>query len=93
MGPEGAEVIWWDEENETHLARHRIAVEDVEDVFWGQPLWIPNEKNKAGKWKMIGRNRGGRLLTVVCSWDQDRRILYPITGWDTDPEERAKYKP
>jgi hypothetical protein len=44
-----------------------------------------------GDWKMIGRTRGGRRLTIVVRYYADRRTVRPITGWETPKSERSKY--
>ncbi len=91
MDPRSAEALEWDEGNESELAAHRISSLDVEDVFWSKPIWFPNRDNRSGEWKMLGRNRGGRALTIVCAWDDVRRVLRPITGWDATDGEKGKY--
>jgi len=91
MHPDGAEAIEWDDGNETELRGHSISPRDVEDVFMDRPIWVPNKRERSGDWLMLGRNRGGRRLTVVVKWDEVRRVLRPITGWDTSQGERTKY--
>ncbi len=93
MGPSHAEALLWDEGNESELGVHRISTVDVEEVFWSNPIWFRNRRNRSGDWKMLGRTGGGRVLTIVCAWEEDRRALRPITGWDATDAERKKYLP
>jgi len=51
----------------------------------------PNRKHRAGDWKMVGTTRGGRALTIVVRWQEERVVLRPITGWDCTRGERSRY--
>ncbi len=89
--PVEADAWDWDDGNESELARHGIGTTEVEDVFLSDPRWVPNKRHRAGDWKMLGRTRGGRRLTIVVRYDPARRLLRPITGWDTTVAERSRY--
>lgn len=89
--PSEAECWGWDEGNEEELAAHRILPEEVEDVWWEGPIWVPNIKHRSGDWKMIGLTGAGRRLTIVVRYYEDRRLLRPITGWETTDGERNRY--
>jgi hypothetical protein len=89
--PSTAESWEWDEGNERELAQHRIMPTEVYQVFENGPTWAPNVRRHAGDWKMMGRTRGGRRLTIVVRFYEDRAVLRPITGWDTTVGERARY--
>ncbi len=90
-GPWDAEWIEFDEDNLAELARHGIGAAAVEEVFRSAPTWVPNRKHRAGDWKMLGSDAGGRRLTIVVRHYQDRRSIRPITGWDTTAGERSRY--
>jgi uncharacterized DUF497 family protein len=83
MHPSQATEFEWDDANERELWRHRIAPGEVEEVFDNHPAWIPNKRNRAGDWKMVGRTNGGRSVTVVVRHDEDSLLLRAITGWDS----------
>jgi uncharacterized DUF497 family protein len=89
--PNNAEAWDWDEANEAELARHGILLPDVEQIWMNGPVLAPNKRRRAGDWKMIGFTDGGRLLTVILRYDADRRLLRPITGWETTDGERRRY--
>jgi uncharacterized DUF497 family protein len=89
--PADAESWEWDDGNEFELARHGISSEEVEQVFWNDPVWVPNRRAGSGNWKMLGDSNGGRRLTVVLHFDADRSRLRPITGWKCTRAERTKY--
>jgi uncharacterized DUF497 family protein len=81
----------WDDGNESELRAHKISPEEVEDLFGNAPVWVPNKKYRAGKWKMVGYTSGRRRLTVVAAWDENRAVLRPITGWECTTGEARKY--
>ena len=73
--PSAAVEIAWDEGNEAELAAHGIRLPEIEEVWQGSALFVPNKRRRAGDWKMIGLTRGGRLITIVFRYDaQDRSI-------------------
>jgi uncharacterized DUF497 family protein len=89
--PTDAEILEWDEGNEAHLARHQITLFDVEDVLDTAVVWVPDMRTAPDRWKVVGYDRGGRALTIVCAYDPVRRALRPVTGWTTTAGERSKY--
>jgi uncharacterized DUF497 family protein len=91
MKPWDAEVIEWDEGNESELADHHISPSEVDELFLSPPQWAPNKKHGAGEHKMVGYTDAGRAITVVVTFNEVRASLRPITGWDCDQEEKTKY--
>lgn len=99
--PEEAEAFEWDDDedergNTAHLAEDRadrpgIPWWEVEEVFENGGFFVPNKKGRSGTWKMLGLTKGARRLTVIVEYDEVRRILRPITGWDCTSEERTRY--
>ena len=93
MHPSEAEGFEWDDANQGELwgGGHRIRPHEVEDVFWNYPVWVPDEKDKSGDYKMIGRTDGGRKLTLVVEVKTITRQLRPITGWNSTRDELSRY--
>jgi uncharacterized DUF497 family protein len=101
VSPEDAEVFDWDDPddevgNTAHLAESRpdrpgISMSDAESVFWNGCTFVPNKRYRSGDWKMIGLTDGGRVLTLVISYDSGFRRIRVITGWDTTAGERSRY--
>jgi uncharacterized DUF497 family protein len=85
------ELVEWDDGNSEHLARHRVGYGDVVDVIETAAVVIPGRSRAEGRWKVVGYTRGGRWLTIVCAYDEVRRSLRPITGWDTTDADVSKY--
>lgn len=76
--------------NVVHLAAHGILPVDVEDVFWGNPVWAPSKPPRPGRWRMIGFTLGGTALTIVVALTGDGKVR-PITGWSPTLEEQHRY--
>lgn len=92
MHPRDAEGFEWDEEeNEAELWTHGIRWWGVEDVFWNGPTWTRDKRDASGDYKMIGETDGGRRLTIVVEVKTVRRILRPITGWNSTKGELSRY--
>lgn len=89
--PRNAENWDWDEANEAELADHQVSAAEVEQVWMNGPVVLPNRKERAGDWKVVGRSNGGRALTVILRYDAVTRTLHPITGWDSPVADKTRY--
>jgi uncharacterized DUF497 family protein len=94
--PEEAEGFEWDDDEEdegntTHLARHAITQREAEQVFYNDGCFVPNKRGMAGDWLLVGRTKGGRVLTLVLNYAEDRRVIRIITGWNSTHGERARF--
>jgi uncharacterized DUF497 family protein len=93
--PQDAEGFEWDDDedergNTAHLARHGILPTEAEQVFYNDGVLIPNRR-RDDDWLLIGRTDGGRVLTLVLVYRQDRRLLRVFTGWLSTIGERRRY--
>lgn len=82
-----------DDENEEHLGRHRIALEEVEEVTANEYLTARNPRDPENRILMIGRTSGGRMLTIVLESTRDDATWRPVTGWDATPAQRRLLDP
>lgn len=89
--PRYAEVVELDEGNESELAAHGISAAEALQLLLNEPIWAPNKKGRAGMWLAVGYTNGGRALTVPVAYDEVRRVIRPITGWDATAGERTRY--
>lgn len=89
--PRNAKFIEFDDGNESELAAHRINAVEVTQLLLNEPTWAPNTKGRAGLWLAVGCTNGGRALTVPVAYDEVRRAIRPITGWDSTSGERIRY--
>jgi uncharacterized DUF497 family protein len=63
--PRYAELLDFDDGNESELAGHQITPMDVYQLLENDPVWVPNKKKRAGVWLAVGFTDGGRALTVA----------------------------
>jgi hypothetical protein len=89
--PRYADAWEWDDHNEGELARHRIRVDEVYQVWANGPEWVRNKRKGSGDHKMIGYTDGARALSIVVRYHADRRLNRAITGWDATSGERRRY--
>lgn len=89
--PRNAELIEFDDGNESELAGHGISAAEVAQLLLNEPSWAPNTKGRAGLWLAVGYTDGGRALTVPMAYDEVRLAVRPITGWDSTSGERTRY--
>ncbi len=89
--PRDAEIVEFDEGNESEMSRHGVSSTEVMQVLENQPVWSPNKKGRSGEWKVIGYTNGGRALTIPVTWDERRHAVRPITAWSSSTHESMKY--
>lgn len=99
--PDHAECFEWDDEslergNTAHLAEARpdrpaITQAEAEEVFENGGAFVPNKRGRSGDWLLVGKTHGGRALTLVIHYDEVRRSIRVITGWNCTAGEREKY--
>jgi uncharacterized DUF497 family protein len=94
--PDEAEGFEWDDDEEdegntTHLAKHAITPLEAEEVFYNDGRFVPNKRGMTGDWLLVGRTNGGRVLTLVITYAEDRRVIRFITGWNSTHGERARF--
>jgi uncharacterized DUF497 family protein len=82
----------WDDDNESHLARHTITQSEVFQVLANRYLTLPNPKGRPDTRRLIGTTHGGRIITIVVApVAHDPATVRPITGWDTTTDELKLY--
>jgi len=78
----------WDPWNVSHIARHRVTPEQVEEVCHGEPVTSQTYK---GRIRVVGPTRSRRMLTVILAPTDEQGVYYPITARPTDRKERRNY--
>jgi len=79
----------WDEGNISHIARHRVRPDEVEDVAFDDNPW--SRKGKHGTRYLLGYTIGGRYLFVVYSL-KGRGSARVITAMEMDYATRRQYR-
>jgi uncharacterized DUF497 family protein len=71
MGPKRFRWIEW---NEEHATRHGCTIREIESVLLSASRGFPRKMDD-GKWLVVGRGTGGRLIRVVYLLDDDGSAL------------------
>ena len=81
----------WDEDNISHLARHGIAPEEVEEVFAnGEQVSEAQQEHGEIRWVCFGHTNKGRFLTVVVTERGGRLRL--VTAYPMSRQQRKLYE-
>lgn len=80
------------------LAGHGLRVQDADDVLAERPKFFLDRESKSRRrqglqprWKMIGPDAGGALLTVILEAPDKDRIAHIVTGWPSARGEQTRY--
>jgi uncharacterized DUF497 family protein len=82
----------FDEENEEKLWKRRIDPEDVFDVVAKPHLVVRNRRRRRGLYKLIGRGKDGRMLTIILEATSKRTVWRPVTGWPSTAGEITQFE-
>jgi len=81
-------LLIWDSWNVTHIARHDVTPEEVEEVCHGEPVTSSTDK---GRLRVVGPTRNDRMLTVILAPAHRVGVYYPVTARPADRKERRNY--
>lgn len=77
-----------DETGEEHLWTHGLYVEDAYQVVDEGRYKVFADDGHDDRVKVVGPDKGGRLLTVVVAPPDRHGTARVITGWPADQEEQ-----
>lgn len=78
-----------DDDNEGKFAVHGVTARRVAQVLDSACLVIPNRKRRRGLYLVIGRDHGGRAITIPIENTRQPKVWRPITAWFSKPHEVA----
>lgn len=84
--------LQFDEGNESEMARHGVAPEEVLQVAMGDFKAFRNKKGRAASHVLIGPTLGGRLLSIPIVTTEVEGVWRPVTAWEASDGERTKYE-
>lgn len=87
---------------EEELAAHGLIFEHARDVWYGPAKYFPQAarevldefgkpRRQPERMKMIGPDRGGRLLTFILELPGVDGQSHVVTGWESDRDEQTRY--
>ena len=77
----------WDDTNVKHIARHQVALKEVEEAFEGKRMIA---KAWAGRYILLGRSAAGRYLFAVFIVRSG--VARAITARDMAQAEKRRYQ-
>jgi uncharacterized DUF497 family protein len=80
--------LLWDPGSVAHIARHRVTIEEVEQVCHGEPLL---REGHSGRILVIGPTMANRVLAIILE-PVDAERYYVITARLADRKERRLYQ-
>ncbi len=72
------------------LWAHGLTEDDALEVSWDKPVFRRDKVD--GRNKMIGRNEGGEILTIVIEWLDTPGVCDVVTGWASSRGERTEWQ-
>lgn len=79
----------WDSSNITHVARHNVVPEEVEEACHSDYITFTSYK---GRFLLIGLTDAGRMLAVILDPELEKGVYYPVTARSADIKERRLYR-
>lgn len=86
-----AEGFEWDEGNLEHIKKHRVNLEECQEVFFNKPLLLSkDEEHSEGeeRFKALGVTNNKRLILLVFTLRNNKIRI--ISGRDQNKKERMK---
>ena len=80
----------WDEANESHIARHNVTPEEVEQVFANDPMDVAAEVVD-GEERYTSVGHTNRLRVLVLAWTMRSDATRPITAFDASERLAKRY--
>lgn len=80
----------WDEENRDHLAAHKVAPAEVQQLLHNRPLDLAYELiDNEERYRSVGITNGGRLLSVA--WTIRNGKVRAITAFPAGVSDRKAF--
>jgi uncharacterized DUF497 family protein len=79
----------WDDDNISHLGRHRILPTEAEEVFGNDPVIREYDEAGEDRWTALGTTKLLRVLVLIFTVRGTRIRVF--TGWDADRKTKKAY--
>ena|SRR5579862_9497062 len=81
--------LLWDTWNTTHIARHNVTPDEVEEICQMEPQ--AEEANK-GRLRVTGITSKGRIISAFLDPEPEEGVYYTVTARDASKKERQAYR-
>ncbi len=82
----------WDDANIQHLAERGLQPDEVDAMLGSRITVVRNKRTGSGKYKFIGRARGGHVVTIVAARTAVLGRWRPVTGRRSSDAEKAAHE-
>ncbi len=86
----------WDEYNTSHIKRHNVTPEEVEEIFYQEPQVISADtkhSEKEKRYTMLGQTKDKRLLNIIFTLRGKKgEKIRIISARDQSKKERREYE-
>lgn len=79
--------LTWDEWNTEHIKKHKVTINEVEEVFNSTRITKQSYQNRT---LILGKTKKSRLLTIVVS-TENHKNQYVVSARDMSKKERIYY--
>jgi len=80
--------IVWDEFNVSHIERHAVTTDEVEEICSGK---VEARLGHSDRFMVIGKTAASRILIIVPAQKREG-VFYPVTARDVSRKERRWIK-
>ena len=77
----------WDDWNITHMVKHKVVREEVEETCQSGPVFLAGH---SGRILAVGKTQKGRFITVALD-PEENNSYYPVTARPSSKSERKYY--
>lgn len=74
---------------EEHIARHRVSVEEAEEVVFGDHVVFRTGQGRCG---LIGQTAAGRYLTIIVAPRMEQGVYGLVTAREAGTADRRLYR-
>jgi hypothetical protein len=71
------------EAHQSAAGRRVVTVEEADDAWYGERIFVRNRRRRAATYLMLGRTTGGREVTIVVLGTAVPGTWVAYTAWDT----------
>ena len=87
------DAFLYDDENEAEFAAHGLSVRQIDQILDNEYAVVENKKRRRGLYLVVGRDHGGRAITVPIHQTAQSGVWRPVTAWPSKQGELAKLRP
>jgi hypothetical protein len=81
-----------DDDNRDKFASHGLTGEQVDEVLGNRFVVVRNRRGRRAPYLLIGRDNGGRCITIPIEPTTDPVVWRPVTAWPCKLSEEVRLR-